>query len=202
MKAFPVFAVIVALMLGIAACKKDSVVEPTTTPTNGLPVHIIGNVLSDGLGTGRFTYYRLSDSSIVPFSDSNSTRWDIAFRSTTIHINAGSSGPGLGGLQRLTGTLFDTVATLPTGGYLIDSVSGPALKTGSGNGWYNYNFTTNIVTPLPGVVLFVKTGDGKFAKVEILNYYKDAPASLDTNSISRYYKFRYVYQPNGTNLLK
>ena len=202
MRTLQVFAVFTTLLLGIAACKKDSVVEPAPSPTTGLPVHIIGNLLSDGLGAGRFTYYRLSDSSIVPFSDSNSAKWDIAFRSTTIHINAGSSGPGLGVLMRLTGTLFDTVATLPTSGYLIDSVSGPALKTGSGNGWYNYNFTTNIVTPLPGVVLLLKTGDGKFAKVEILNYYKDTPAVLDTNSISKYFKFRYVYQPNGTNLLK
>lgn len=202
MKAFPVFAVIATVMLGIAACKKDSVVEPTVSPTGSLPVHVISNIYADPIITGKFTYYRLSDSSIVPFSDSNSTKWDIAFRSTTIRINAGSSGPGLGGILRLTGTMFDTVATLPTSGYLVDSASRTALQTGSGNGWYNYNFTTNIITPLPGVVLLIKTGDGKFAKVEILNYYKDAPAALDTNSISRYYKFRYVYQPNGSNLLQ
>ena len=107
MRTLQVFAVFTTLLLGIAACKKDSVVEPAPSPTTGLPVHIIGNLLSDGLGAGRFTYYRLSDSSIVPFSDSNSAKWDIAFRSTTIHINAGSSGPGLGVLMRLTGCVIE-----------------------------------------------------------------------------------------------
>jgi len=191
-------AITLLLLLGIVGCKKDSVVEPEPSTNTGLPIHTVTDLLADGLGVNRFTYFRLSDSSIVPFTDSNSTKWDIAFRSTTIRINGGSSGPGCGGLIRLTGQDFNALTSAPAAGYAVDSLSGPALKTGSGNGWYNYNSTTNIITPLADVVLAIKTGTGRYAKVQILNYYKGAPANLDTTSISRNYKFRYVYQPDST----
>ncbi|MFT6205223.1 MAG: hypothetical protein ACJA1O_002839, partial [Spirosomataceae bacterium] len=38
----------------------------------------------------------------------------------------------------------------------------------------------------------------KFAKMEILGYYKDMPAIIDRSSQSRYYTFRYAYQPDGS----
>ena len=34
--------------------------------------------------------------------------------------------------------------------------------------------------------------------MEILNYYKDAPANPTLTSLSKYFTFKYVYQPNGT----
>ena len=70
--------------------------------------------------------------------------------------------------------------------------------TGSNNGWYNYNSATNVVSPIAGKVLVIKTHDGKYAKMEILNYYQDAPANPTGVEPSRYYKFNFVYQPNGT----
>jgi hypothetical protein len=50
----------------------------------------------------------------------------------------------------------------------------------------------------------IRTANGKYAKVEILNYYKggvtpDASASDDDKlKKQRYYKFRYIVQPDGT----
>ena len=83
-------------------------------------------------------------------------------------------------------TLFDS-----------DSASnGLAIPTGSGNGWYNYNPTTHVISPIAGKVIIVKTNDGKYAKVEILSYYKDAPENPTQESEYRYYTFNYVYQPN------
>jgi hypothetical protein len=62
----------------------------------------------------------------------------------------------------------------------------------------------NLVTAIPGRVLVIRTGTGKFAKVEILNYYRGGvtPASTasedDKLRKQRFYTFRFAYQPNGS----
>ena len=43
-------------------------------------------------------------------------------------------------------------------------------------------------------ILVVKHG----AKVQILSYYKDSPANPSSTDIPRLYKFKYVYQPDGS----
>ncbi|MGK0356595.1 MAG: hypothetical protein ACJATY_002244 [Spirosomataceae bacterium] len=86
----------------------------------------------------------------------------------------------------------------PLVAFTADSDESLAVPTGSGNGWYNYNPQNNEVLPIAGKVLFIKTADGKFAKMEILGYYKDMPAIIDRSSQSRYYTFRYAYQPDGS----
>ena len=52
--------------------------------------------------------------------------------------------------------------------------------------------------PTAGKIIVAKTSDGRYAKMEILSYYKDAPATPTFNNEARYYTFRYVYQPNDT----
>ena len=78
-----------------------------------------------------------------------------------------------------------------------DSESGYAIPTGSGNGWYNYDFTTHVISPIAGKILVFRTHDNRYAKVEILSYYLGAPENPDAfTDPSRYYTFNYVYQPN------
>jgi hypothetical protein len=61
-----------------------------------------------------------------------------------------------------------------------------------------------LLTAIPGRVLVIRTASGKYAKVEILNYYKGntTPLSTASDSVkiynSRYYSFRYTFQGNGT----
>lgn len=38
---------------------------------------------------------------------------------------------------------------------------------------------TNLVTPIPRKVLVFRTRDGRYAKVEILSYYQNAPSNPD-----------------------
>ncbi|MFN4147455.1 MAG: HmuY family protein, partial [Runella sp.] len=99
--------------------------------------------------------------------------------------------------------LFDELKEVPASAtFAVDeSTTRLAIPPASGLGWYNYNPQLNIITPIPGRVLIVRTGDGRFAKVEILSYYKDAPANPDQNSIARHYTFRYVFQPDGSQRL-
>ncbi|WP_025741768.1 HmuY family protein [Aquimarina pacifica] len=132
-------------------------------------------------------------------TDSN-TDWDIAFRGTTIAVNGGAATGtddepernGDASVAIVTGT-FDSVASVDGLTFLQDSIEdGFAIPTGSNNGWYNYDFTTNIISAIPGVVLVFKTKNGNYAKVEILSYYEDQ----DNSGNGRYYTFNYVYNPN------
>lgn len=151
---------------------------------------------------GAFTKFSFSQNTTVT-DDS----WDIAFRGTTIIVNGGSAigitdeptRTGNGAVSIVTNTL-DAVTTIPdVSSFVQDATNTYAIPTGSGNGWYNYNSTNNLITPIAGKIFVVKTHDGKYAKLEIISYYKDAPATPDATALSRYYTFRYVYQPNGTS---
>jgi hypothetical protein len=141
---------------------------------------------------------------LIASSDSATTKWDIAFRGTTILTNAGTSGPGAGGAFVQVGT-FDALTTVsPDSTFKTDAAPVYAITTGSGKGWYNYDGANNIITALPGRVLVIRTATGKYAKLEISNYYKKGttPSASATDeeklSSQRYYAFRYTFQSNGT----
>ncbi|MCS7210544.1 MAG: HmuY family protein [Chloroherpetonaceae bacterium] len=169
-----------------------------------LPVRIVRNLQADTANTGRFTFFSLRDSSIVPNSDSATTRWDIAFRATTVIINGGPIRFGRGGAIVLTGTDFNALAELPETGWRVDSSAASlAIPVGSDRAWYNYNQATNVISPIPGVVLGIRTADGRFAKLQILSYYLGAPQNPDGfRDRARVYTFRYVFQPDGSRRVK
>ena len=158
-------------------------------------------------GGGHFAFYSLRDDRLVPVADSATTEWDLAFRSTTILVNGGASGPGAGGAVVLPDTTFDAVTAAPTNEAFVQDRGleneETAIPGGAGNGWYAYDFTTGIVAPRPAV-LAVRTADGRFAKVEVLSYYQGAPEgdALDPTEGFRYYTFRYVFQPDGSRSLR
>ncbi|MEG8947766.1 HmuY family protein [Rosettibacter firmus] len=178
----------------IAGCNGTSSTEPIDKQQD-IKVVEVKNI--PALGPGK-TYFRFSDSTIVTGADTLSDKWDIAFKNTTIYTNSGVSGPGKGGAILLKNTDFYDLKELPAEGYRVDAENSPAIPTGSGNGWYLYNSETHIITPIPGIVLAIKTGNGKYAKVQIISYYYGSPANPTLSDKSKFYSFRYVYQPNGS----
>lgn len=196
---------LVVALLGLTACDSagdDQTPEPiaATTVVDLAADPIVGIDSTTGMpvGTGRFTFYSLRDNAIVPNSDSATADWDIALRATTILINGGTSGPGNGAAQVWTGA-FEDLTEAPADGYAVDSEAGNAIPIGSGNGWYNYNPPLNLITPIPGRVIVVRTADGRYAKIRINSYYRGAPAAPDaTVHEARYYTFDYVFQEDGT----
>ncbi|MEL6916188.1 MAG: IPT/TIG domain-containing protein [Bacteroidota bacterium] len=155
---------------------------------------------------GEFTKFSF-DTGAVTQSD---TDWDIAFRGTTIAVNGGSvtgtndepERNGNAGAAIVNG-IFDEVTTANGLTFSQDANGAFAIPTGSDNGWYNYNFMTNVVSPIPGIVLVFRTRTGKYAKIEVLSYYENAPSNPDGFvDAPRYYTFNYVYNPNegGTSL--
>ncbi len=201
---------VVATGVLFASCKKEEVPAPVTVQTktvSNLQADTIIGIGSTGqpYGSGKYTFYSLENNAIIANTDSATTKWDVGFRGTTIITNGGNGGPGAGGAFVYTGT-FGDLSQIPTDSiFRTDNApTAYAIKTGSGNGWYSYNPTTNLVTPIPGRILVIRTATGKYAKIEIQNYYKggvtpDATAS-DTDKLKkqRYYTFRYTYQSDGS----
>lgn len=179
--------------------------DSSTGPDNEEEVSQVESyIVEDIPAADVITYYSLRENNTI-VEDSASTEWDVAFSSTTIYTNSGLSGPGDGGALILD-IPFNDVTIAPSGGYNVDTDTLFAIPAGSGNGWYNYNPATHIVTPIENTTLVIKTGDGAFyAKLQVLSYYKNNPdISSDEFSNnpdeypSRHYTFEYTIQLNGS----
>ena len=201
---------VISATLFLTSCDKDEVPAPVTVQTksvSSLQADTIIGLTSMGqpYGSGKYTLYSLENNKVIDNTDSATTKWDIGFRGTTIITNGGNSGPGTGGAFVYVGTYSD-LANIPTDStFRIDNApTAYAIKTGSGNGWYSYNGATQLITPIPGRILVIRTGSGKYAKIEIQNYYKggvtpDATASDNDKLMKqRYYTFRYTFQSDGS----
>jgi hypothetical protein len=201
------------LSIALFACTKDE--ETIVVPVGAFTVADLAADTVTGLGpdgrpqsAGTTTYYSLVDNKVIAATDAASTKWDIAFSSTKILINGGTSGPGMGGAFVYVG-LYDALKTIPAdSSFATDNATAAsyAIPWGSGKAWYTYDGLTTLVSPIAGRVLVIRTATGKFAKIEILNYYKGGVTLPATASVSdklykqRYYTFRYAYQPNGSKI--
>jgi hypothetical protein len=199
------------LCIALVACSKDE--ETIVVPVSAITVKDLAADTVTGLGVdgrpqsaGTTTYYSLVDNKVIASTDAATTKWDIAFSSTKILVNSGTSGPGLGGAFVYVG-LFDALKTIPADSNFATDNSNAAsfaIPLGSGKAWYTYDGLTTLVSPIAGRVLVIRTATGKFAKIEIISYYKGGvtlPASASVNDKlfkQRYYTFRYAYQPNGS----
>ncbi|MGA2296663.1 MAG: HmuY family protein [FCB group bacterium] len=193
---FAIFAFIITLVFALSCTK--SVTEPVVTGGT-VQIMTVTDLPADTAAKGNFTFFSFKNNAIVQRTDSNTAKWDIAFAATKIITNDGVRGPGLGGAIVLMNTDFTSLKKAPDTTYATEqSLTQTAIMTGSGNGWYNYDPNAHIISPIPGNVLIIKCADGKFAKLVILSYYKGAPAVITDSSISKYYKFQFGYQGDGT----
>ena len=191
--------------------------------TNLIADTFIGNGAMGPYGAGTYTYFQLDSGLILTKADSNSTRWDLAFSGSTIKVNGGTSGPGVGGalIYKPVGISnpFNSILQVPNDSvFKTDNGTNLAIKKDSANSWYNYTAVSNdrtgntLLTPRPGILIFIRTAKGKYAKLEMISYYKDKrdldPALnfagtatvTEKAKYARYYSFRYVYQANGTKV--
>ena len=206
-----ILATLVAFTL--FACSKTS----DTTVVNNTPVTatvkdlmadtVLGLDAKTGMpySAGKYTFYSIENNTIVSNADSATTKWDLAFASTKILINGGTSGTGKGGAFIYKGLFEDIKTIAPDSVFKTDNApTAYAFTTGSGKGWYTYDGANNLITPIAGRILVIKTASGKYAKLEIQSYYKGgvtlSPTATDAEKLTkqRYYTFRYTYQPNGT----
>ncbi|AWW00704.1 HmuY family protein [Arcticibacterium luteifluviistationis] len=189
------FLTICTLFVGLISCEEDEVVvakDPVISET----VSDLAANPSDA-PNNHYTFFSFEDG-VLTTADSASTKWDLAFKSTSVIVNGGVSGPGSAQAAVADGIYADFTEVPASLTMKSDDAEGLAIPSGSGNGWYNYSSTTHEISPIAGKVIFVKTSSGNYAKVEILSYYKGDPAAFDATAVGRYYTFRYVYQPDGS----
>lgn len=108
--------VLMSSLLFVACEKEDNPTANNSTLTSNVVKDLVADTivgLSNGqpVGVGKYTFYSLENNTVVPSTDSNSNKWDIAFRGTSILTNAGTSGPGAGGAFVYTGT-YDELKTV------------------------------------------------------------------------------------------
>lgn len=107
--------------------------------------------------------------------------WDLRFQRFHISTNGGVTGSGGVEVAAITGTAFAAVTTAPTTGYLADAADGDADGTPDyaferGDGWYDYDPATHLLSPRP-IVWVVRTAGGATLKLEIVRYYDAAGTS-------------------------
>nr|WP_299170221.1 HmuY family protein [uncultured Allomuricauda sp.] len=190
------------VLIAFASCSDDD--GPNLVPVESKTASNIAAPQTGGQGQpvgGVFTKFNFATGQVT----TSETEWDLAFRGTTVAVNGGvvtgtaeePSRSGNGGASVQSGT-FGSITDADGLTFTQDADGAFAIPSGSDNGWYNYNFMTNIVSAIPGKVFVIRTHDGKYAKVEFLSYYEDAPANPDPNTdASRFYTFNYVYNPNA-----
>jgi hypothetical protein len=177
--------ILIAIVSILSACSED-VVEPKSKQGT-VDIKTVYDLPADagtpqGTPVTNFTYFSFATGDSVPASIANSDNWDIAFAQTTIKTNDKCK------VLVLEQTDFYSLLEAPATGY----------NSSSKISWYNYNPTNHQISPIPGVVLVFKTSNDKYAKMLILNYYKGHPETYTEDAISRYYSFKYAYQPDGT----
>ena len=163
-------------------------------PTTGRAVAVAGQLPSvlqytiDARSREDWAYFDLSRNTTMPTSQEN-LDWDLAFRRTRIITNGGAANSdGLGGAVDL-GEIPLEQATPPVDGYMVDAIHeerglvNPALQK-----WYNYNWTTHIVTSKSHTYA-LRTHTGEVILLAFMSYYcDDGSAGCIT--------FRYAY-PSG-----
>jgi hypothetical protein len=200
------FLAIAMLFLGLNSCSDDSQDDESGT----LDVKRIENFqapadIMDYSGAYPvviqempFHYFSFAQGIEVAVTDS----WDIAFKGSKIKVNGGVSGDGQVEVTVITGIFNDVTEVLDTIEFNVDTAISDtaidyAVPYGSGLGWYTFSMDTHLYSPIPGRVILIKTNDGKYAKMEILSYYKDQTTE-PTIQDGGYYTFNYVYQPDGS----
>ena len=131
----------------------------------------VGNLIGD---KKLFTFFRLSDSTVVSNSDSATTKWDIGFKGSTIILNGGTSGPGQTAGFFFNG-IYNDLKEFP-----LDSIfkKDSAPNYVFNKSWYAYKPAAMTIAPVPGRFIVLKTTQGHYAKLEILSYYKNAPVII------------------------
>ena len=137
---------------------------------------------------------------IEGISTGSATEWDMAIRGTTIAVNGGEqvgvvNEPVRNGEAGVTlvDRSFDQVTSVDELVFSGDAPGAWAIPDEPDLGWYQV--VNNIVEPIPGRTLVFRTRNGLYAKVEVLNYYRNSPPNPDPEQ-DRHYTFRYIFNPN------
>ncbi len=157
-----------------------------------------------------WVYFSLSAGTEVSgIDDSNyqtNTTWDIAFNRYNVRTNGGTSGVGQAGAVDVGEIDFDEATLAPSDGYTEDATiqiveslnipNPPIMMASNGNVIFMGVIDLDSSNPPPvytanNHIYYLKTADGKYAKIWIKGFYND-------QGDSGYLNFKYSYQEDGT----
>ncbi|MFN5480047.1 MAG: HmuY family protein [Chitinophagaceae bacterium] len=185
MKKIKFIAVLLASWLMLHACLKSETSIPQKT--------LIEKYAEVDADSTVFMYFSFEQNDTIQLKDSSTQLWDVAFKDSLILTNSGVSGPGKGGGLVFKG-IYDDIPCFPDSVTVdIDSTKAPAIDTT----WYEYDPVAKLVKLIPARVMLIRTGTGKYAKMEVLKYYKEE----NGKKLRAQYTFRYAYQSAGTRPL-
>ncbi len=128
------------------------------------------------------------------------TEWDIAFRYATILVNGGAK-VGYDSEPERTGNVsvyitknsFEDVTKVEEDKFQKDAKNKLAISDDvlGKKGIWSYNMKKHYVLPIPGRILIFKTSKGKYVKMEVKSFYKDAVYPKPADENYGYYTFRY-----------
>lgn len=166
------FTLFVGTALAVFLSPKHFLQVRNKVATKDVGVHS-RHVTLDARSAKRWVYYNLSEERIVHPRFVSSVDWDLAFKRYHVIAN--------GGVTNIAahGALAD-LGSVPFSGNLRVSSAKFAENTLASNGtdpenpairhWYNYDYASHILSPMPHVYL-IRTPAGRYFALRILNYY-------------------------------
>jgi hypothetical protein len=150
----------------------------------------------DATDPERWVYFSFLDGEVDGPAPADDTGWDLAFRRSNIKVNGGHSGAGRVAVAVLSGLPFSDVEQAPVDGYESDrSLATPddsdrpdfidddgtdfvfgRANDASSNGWFDYDPVQHVLSPAD-VVFVVRSTDGRFYRLRMLDYYDAAGTS-------------------------
>lgn len=145
---------------------------------------------------GKWVFFDFSEGKSKYDVKWSSLDWDIAFQRVNVLTNSGkTNSAGKVGVIDMGHIDINSVVIAPEDSYYIqDTRSWGVVKNTAITRWYEYSTRTHHVTS-KGNVYVIRTADGYFAKMKILDFYcNDGSSGCIT--------IEYKYQSNGTRNLE
>jgi hypothetical protein len=206
-------------LLFAASCSKDNTQPDAGDKLSTTITDLVGDtsasMVEGGAATFQYLYFNFSTGTEVTIgtTDKPSTKWDLAFTgpyNSEVYVNSGAyqynpgyGGPGKGAVIQIDKP-YDQVTTAPSDAeFTASTMTKIGWDSGNGIGWFFYSLDNHISVPVKNRTFVLRTADGKYAKLELLNVYKGNPAVVtDLYWPAPYFTFRYFVQQDGTNNLK
>ncbi|MDX1567844.1 MAG: HmuY family protein, partial [Longimicrobiales bacterium] len=147
-----VTAVLVAAAAGMVvfSLQRPPVQEYLPTTAEPIPVgdSLVGPEIYtvDASSSSEWIFFDFSRGAVV--NDPAPGEWDLAFQRFYIVANGGVGFAGRGGLLDLGPVPFDSVKVVPENGY-VASEAGRDTTNAATAEWYDYSFTSHLLTPRP-----------------------------------------------------
>lgn len=128
--------------------------------------------------------------------------WDMAFQRTKVITNGGATDSnGRVGVINKGSIDIDEVTEAPESGYIQDTRAWGNIRNDAISGWYNYRTRTHNIESQKNVYI-VRTAEGQYMKIKILNYYcKQDESACATMMCGREeaacLTIEYVFAPDG-----